>query len=33
MHTFFIHPATVTVPEPLSHPVTLYGHFAAYRES
>jgi len=33
MHTFFIHPATVTVPEPLSHPVTLYGHFAAYRDS
>ena len=33
MHTFFIHPATVTVPEPLSHPVKLYGHFAAYRES
>ncbi len=33
MHTFFIHPATVTVPEPLSHPVKLYDHFAAYRES
>ena len=32
MHTFFIHPATVTVPEPLSHPIKLYGHFAAYRE-
>jgi hypothetical protein len=33
MHTFLIHPATVTVPEPLSHPIKLYGHFASYRES
>jgi hypothetical protein len=33
MRTFFIYPATVTVPEPLSHPIKLYGHFAAYREN
>ena len=33
MHTFFIHPAAVSVPEPLSHPIELYGHFAAYRKS
>jgi hypothetical protein len=33
MHTFFIHPAAVSVPEPLSHPIELYGHFAAYRKN
>ena len=32
MHTFLIHPAAVSVPGPLSHPVELYAHFAAYRE-
>jgi len=32
MHTFFIHPAAVTVPGSLSHPIELYAHFAAYRE-
>lgn len=30
MHTFFIHPAAVGVSSPLSHPVELYAHFAAY---
>lgn len=30
MQTFFIHPAAVSVPDPLSHPVQLYAHFAAY---
>ena len=33
MHTFFIHPAAVNVPEPLSHPIELYRHFTAYRKS
>jgi hypothetical protein len=32
MHTFLIHPAAVTVPGPLSHPIELYAHFSAYRE-
>ena len=31
MRTFFIHPASVSVPGPLSHPVELYAHFAAYQ--
>jgi hypothetical protein len=32
MRTFFIHPAGVSVSGPLSHPIELYAHFAAYRE-
>jgi len=32
MQTFLIHPAAVTVPGPLSHPIELYAHFSAYRE-
>jgi len=32
MQTFFIHPAAVSVLGPLSHPVELYAHFAAYGE-
>jgi hypothetical protein len=33
MCTFFIHPAAVSVPGRLSHPVELYAHFAAYRDN
>ncbi len=32
LHTFILHPAGVALPaEPLTHPVQLYPHFAAYR--
>lgn len=31
MQTFIVYPAGVTLPTPLSHPVQLYPHFAAYR--
>ncbi len=31
MQTFIVHPAGVTLPIPLTHPVTLYSHFDAYR--
>ena len=30
MQTFILHPATVTLPAPLTHPVQLYPHFVAY---
>jgi len=30
LHTFIIHPVTVEMPAPVSHPVELYTHFAAY---
>src|SRR6267142_311414 len=30
MQTFILHPAAVTLPTPLTHPVQLYPHFAAY---
>ena len=30
MQTFILHPAAVTLPAPLTHPVQLYPHFAAY---
>jgi hypothetical protein len=32
MQTFILHPATVTLPAPLTHPAQLYPHFAAYGE-
>jgi hypothetical protein len=32
LHTFVVHPATVELPGPLTHPTQLYGHFIAYRE-
>jgi hypothetical protein len=32
IQTFLIHPAAVTVPGPLSHPIELYAHFSAYHE-
>lgn len=32
MRTFLIHPAAVSVPGPLNHPIELYAHFAAYRD-
>jgi Type I phosphodiesterase / nucleotide pyrophosphatase len=31
LHTFLIHPARVTVPAPITHPVQLYPHFARYQ--
>jgi len=32
-HTFILHSPTVTLPEtPLTHPVQLYVHFAAYHD-
>lgn len=31
LHTFLIHPASVTVPAPITHPVQLYPHFARYQ--
>jgi hypothetical protein len=31
LHTFLIHPPTVTVPSPITHPIQLYPHFARYR--
>ncbi len=31
LHTFILHPPTVTLPEaPITHPIQLYPHFAAY---
>ena len=34
LHTFLLHPATVQLPRaPLSHPIQLYPHFAAYGEA
>jgi Type I phosphodiesterase / nucleotide pyrophosphatase len=33
MCTFLIHPEAVSVPGPLNHPIELYAHFAAYRDS
>ena len=32
MQTFILHPATVTLPTPLTHPVQLYPHFVRYLE-
>lgn len=32
LHTFIVHPATVTLPAPISHPVQLYDHFIRYQE-
>ncbi len=33
MDTFILHPPSVTLPDaPLTHPVQLYRHFAAYRD-
>jgi hypothetical protein len=31
LQTFLIHPAGVTVPTPITHPVQLYPHFARYQ--
>lgn len=32
LHTFILHPASTPLPEdPITHPVQLYPHFAAYR--
>ena len=33
LHTFIIHPVTVTLREPVTHPVELYPHFAAYQDA
>ena len=30
MHTFMLHPPHAAPPGPLTHPVQLYAHFAAY---
>ena len=30
LHTFLIHPPSVKVPTPITHPVQLYPHFARY---
>jgi hypothetical protein len=32
MHTFIVHPPTVTLPSPIDHPIRLYDHFIRYRE-
>lgn len=32
LHTFILHPAQVTLPAPIIHPVQLYGHFIRYQE-
>jgi hypothetical protein len=32
LHTFIVHPARVTLPMPISHPVQLYEHFIRYQE-
>jgi hypothetical protein len=32
MHTFIVHPAKVTLPSSISHPVQLYDHFIRYQE-
>jgi hypothetical protein len=31
LHTFLIHPSSVKVPTPITHPVQLYPHFAQYQ--
>jgi hypothetical protein len=31
LHTFVIHPPTVVVPSPITHPIQLYPHFARYQ--
>jgi hypothetical protein len=31
LHTFLIHPAAVSVPAPITHPVQLYAHFVRYQ--
>jgi hypothetical protein len=31
LHTFLIHPPSVTVPEPITHPIQLYPHFVRYQ--
>ena len=31
LHTFLIHPSSVKVPTPITHPVQLYPHFARYQ--
>jgi Type I phosphodiesterase / nucleotide pyrophosphatase len=34
LHTFMLHPPSTPLPEePITHPVQLYPHFAAYREA
>lgn len=34
LDTFILHPPTVTLPDaPLTHPVQLYQHFAAYHDA
>jgi hypothetical protein len=32
MHTFIVHPAKVTLPPSITHPVQLYDHFIRYQE-
>jgi hypothetical protein len=32
LHTFILHPAQVTMPAPITHPVQLYDHFIRYQE-
>jgi hypothetical protein len=31
LHTFIVHPASVKVPAPLTHPIQLYAHFMRYQ--
>jgi hypothetical protein len=31
MQTFIVHPATVTLPPRITHPMQLYEHFIRYR--
>jgi hypothetical protein len=33
MHTFIVHPASVTVPSNIHHPVQLYDHFIRYQDA
>ena len=32
LHTFIVHPAQVSLPSPITHPVQLYDHFIRYQE-
>jgi hypothetical protein len=32
MHTFIVHPAKVTLPSQIHHPVQLYDHFIRYQD-
>ncbi|RPJ56694.1 MAG: hypothetical protein EHM24_30175, partial [Acidobacteria bacterium] len=32
MHTFIVHPAEVSLPSPIRHPIQLYDHFIRYQQ-